>query len=212
MALRSLLSIATVLSVPEVTHAYPTVHGLARDQTAAHHATLQKCVTQTPRKLAHNAIVIRPHSTDGPRRRKKREQTAAPSVASMVSLAPVMDVVAKASSISVKNTFDCQLTAYGPGFESTGKRPGDPGYGITATGKRAKPRHTIAVDPHLIPLGSLVYIDGVGYRVAEDVGGAIKGRHIDVYFPSDEDAKIFGVKRHVKVYVFETAHGDDVAP
>ncbi len=212
VALRTLLSIATVLSVPEVTHAYPTVHSSVRDQAAAHRSTLQKSVTRTQYMNAHNVAAVHPHSTDRSRRRHKREQTTAPSVATMVSLAPVMDVVAKAGSISVKSTYDCQLTAYGPGFESTGKHPGDPGYGITATGKRAKPRHTIAVDPHLIPLGSLVYIDGVGYRVAEDVGGAIKGKHIDVFFSSDEDARIFGVKHHVKVYVFETAHSDDMAP
>ncbi len=103
---------------------------------------------------------------------------------------------------TVAQSFDCKLTAYGPGFESTGKKPGDPGYGITATGKRAQPSRTIAVDPHTIPLGSLVYIDGVGYRVAEDVGGAIRGHHIDIYFQTDGQARAFGVKRHVRVFVY----------
>jgi 3D (Asp-Asp-Asp) domain-containing protein len=46
---------------------------------------------------------------------------------------------------------------------------------------------SIAVDPHLIPLGSRVYVpayrgDGhSGWFVAQDTGGAIDGRHIDVY-------------------------------
>ncbi len=46
---------------------------------------------------------------------------------------------------------------------------------------------SIAVDPNLIPLGSRVYIDayrdtaGHGWFIAEDVGGAIGGRHVDVY-------------------------------
>jgi hypothetical protein len=46
---------------------------------------------------------------------------------------------------------------------------------------------SIAVDPDLIPLGSLIYIDvyrrsaGHGWFRAEDVGGAIIGRHVDVY-------------------------------
>jgi hypothetical protein len=46
---------------------------------------------------------------------------------------------------------------------------------------------SIAVDPHVIPLGSRVYIpayrhDGHGgWFVAQDTGGAIKGHHIDVY-------------------------------
>jgi 3D (Asp-Asp-Asp) domain-containing protein len=48
--------------------------------------------------------------------------------------------------------------------------------------------HSIAVDPRLIPLGSRVYVPfyhrlGGGWFVAQDTGGAIKGRHIDVYRP-----------------------------
>jgi 3D (Asp-Asp-Asp) domain-containing protein len=48
--------------------------------------------------------------------------------------------------------------------------------------------HSIAVDPRLIPFGSRVYIPfyrrlGGGWFIAQDTGGAIKGRHIDVYRP-----------------------------
>ncbi len=46
--------------------------------------------------------------------------------------------------------------------------------------------HSIAVDPRLIPLGSHVYVPayrhlGGGWFIAQDTGGAIRGRHIDVY-------------------------------
>lgn len=116
-------------------------------------------------------------------------------------LAPVPIRIKEVGNFAVQRAYECTLTAYGPGYISTGKRPGDPGYGITASGKVAKPRHTIAVDPGLIPLGSRVFIKGVGYRVAEDVGGAIKGRHIDVFFSNDDEAVLFGVKQHVKVYL-----------
>ena len=95
----------------------------------------------------------------------------------------------------------CMLTAYGPGYESTGKRPGDPDYGITASGTHATEGKTIAVDPRFIPIGSTVYIEGIGYRTAEDVGGAIKGSHIDVFFNNDDVASAFGVKNSVQVYV-----------
>lgn len=129
-------------------------------------------------------------------------------VESIATMAPVLNTVENMHELSIEKTLSCKLTAYGPGFESTGKRPGDPGYMVTASGKMATPKRTIAVDPHLIPLGSLVYIDGIGYRVAEDVGGAVKGEHIDVYFPSDDEAVQFGVKRHVKVIVFHAdSHG-----
>lgn len=62
--------------------------------------------------------------------------------------------------------------------------------------------HSIAVDPRLIPLGSRVYVPayrqiGGGWFVAQDTGGAIRGRHIDVYrsppaSPSDEGRYMTG--------------------
>lgn len=138
---------------------------------------------------------------------KHRGKATNPDVEAIATLAPVLATAETLGHLSVRTAYDCTLTAYGPGFESTGKHPGDPGYGITASGKVAQPKHTIAVDPELIPLGSLVYINGVGYRVAEDVGGAIRGHHIDVFFSTDDEARIFGVKQHVRVFVF--ARPDD---
>ncbi len=94
------------------------------------------------------------------------------------------------------------LTAYSVSPRSTGKLPSAPDYGITYSGTRADVRRTVAVDPKVIPIGTHLYIEGIGERIAEDTGGAIKGRHIDVLLASDEAAIQFGVKRHVKVYVY----------
>lgn len=102
---------------------------------------------------------------------------------------------------AVTQVLTATLTAYTAGPESTGKEPGDPGYGITASGTRVQDGRTIAVDPRKIPLGSRVYIEGIGYRVAEDTGGAIQGNRIDVYMSNLQDAIRFGVKKGVKVYV-----------
>jgi 3D (Asp-Asp-Asp) domain-containing protein len=96
----------------------------------------------------------------------------------------------------------CKLTAYTNSYESTGKHPGDKGYGITASGRDAKEGLTIAVDPDLIPLHSVVYIPGIGPRYAEDTGGAVKGPHIDVFFNDDRIARDFGVKQ-ANVYIIE---------
>jgi 3D (Asp-Asp-Asp) domain-containing protein len=63
--------------------------------------------------------------------------------------------------------------------------------GITASGVRAKPNHTIAVDRNIIPLGTEVIINGNTY-VAEDTGSAIKGKRIDIYFDSHSEALRFG--------------------
>jgi uncharacterized protein YabE (DUF348 family)/3D (Asp-Asp-Asp) domain-containing protein len=93
------------------------------------------------------------------------------------------------------------LTAYSSGLASTGKSVGDPHYGITKSGTRVMEGRTIAVDPKVIPLGWWVYIDGLGFRRAEDIGSAIKGNKIDVYFDSESYVKRFGVKRGYTVYV-----------
>lgn len=75
--------------------------------------------------------------------------------------------------------------------------------GVTATGLNLKNNpnsKVIAVDPSIIPLGSKVYVEGYGYAVAADKGGAIRGNKIDVFFPSTSDAYRWGVKR-VKVRI-----------
>jgi uncharacterized protein YabE (DUF348 family) len=75
--------------------------------------------------------------------------------------------------------------------------------GHTATGLnlRANPNmKVIAVDPGIIPLGSKVYVEGYGYAVAADTGGAIKGYIVDLLMPSNADAYRWGRKK-VKITV-----------
>ncbi|WP_249930605.1 3D domain-containing protein, partial [Paenibacillus polymyxa] len=78
----------------------------------------------------------------------------------------------------------------------------EPGIGTrTASGTRVTEGRTIAVDPNVIPIGWWVYIEGVGFRRAEDTGGAIKGHKIDVYYESLSRANQFGRKHGKTVYV-----------
>ena len=58
----------------------------------------------------------------------------------------------------------------------------------------------IAVDPSVIPLGSEVYIEGVGARRAEDTGGDIIGNTIDIYMGSEAECESWGV-RYVTIYI-----------
>ena len=58
----------------------------------------------------------------------------------------------------------------------------------TSTGTKPKEGRTIAVDPSIIPYGSIVYIQEYGYFIAEDCGGAIKQNRIDIYTNSYETA------------------------
>jgi 3D (Asp-Asp-Asp) domain-containing protein len=88
-----------------------------------------------------------------------------------------------------------KATAYCSCKKCCDKDPSDKWYGITASGKKAK-WGTVAVDRKVIKLGSTLRIKGFPNTIfrAEDVGGAIKGRHIDVWFPSHREALKFGVK------------------
>ena len=81
-----------------------------------------------------------------------------------------------------------KLTAY------SGPQLGQP-LPITATGTAARAGRTVAVDPRVIPLGSKIFIEGLGERIAEDVGGGVKGNHIDVYLGTIPQARNFGVQR-----------------
>lgn len=115
--------------------------------------------------------------------------------------------VSRAGELRYTREFYMNASAYTAGYESTRKRPGDYGYGRTATGMTAQ-RGVVAVDPRVIPLGSKLYIESVdgypsyGYAVAADVGGAIKGNKIDLFYENLSDALHFG-RRSVKVYVLE---------
>lgn len=70
----------------------------------------------------------------------------------------------------------------------------------TASGTRPKANRTIAVDKRLIKLGTKVKIGDEMY-VAEDTGGAIKGKKIDIYYSSHRKAQAHGVKRQ-KAYIY----------
>lgn len=135
------------------------------------------------------------------------EETAVQPVDKIISVGTKLEFgsVVPASELKSKKVLTMNATAYDIGYESCGKNPGDPGYGITATGIRAC-YGIVAVDPSVIPLGSKLYItsaDGsyvYGYALAADTGGAIKGSRIDLCYNSRAEALQFG-RRNVLVYI-----------
>lgn len=98
-----------------------------------------------------------------------------------------------------------KATAYTTSYEDCGKNPGDPGYGVTYSGLRAR-TGVVAVDPSVIPLGSKLYIEvpgsapDYGFAIAGDTGGAIKGNLIDLFFNTKEEVRRWGC-RTVVVYI-----------
>ncbi len=74
----------------------------------------------------------------------------------------------------------------------------------TATGRRAQ-YGVVAVDPRVIPLNTLVFVEGYGFALACDTGGAIKGHKIDLCMAERSAAMAFG-RRKVTVHVFSGRH------
>lgn len=70
-----------------------------------------------------------------------------------------------------------------------------------ASGERLVEGVSVAVDPSVIPYGSVLEIDGCKYK-AQDCGGAIKNNRIDVYFDDHQSAVEFGV-REAEVFLLE---------
>jgi 3D (Asp-Asp-Asp) domain-containing protein len=95
----------------------------------------------------------------------------------------------------------------GPGWGGTRRtRPRIMRMEATAFAQDAKPTAAgtvphegiVASDPAVLPLGSRIRITAAGvyngiYTVT-DTGSKINGRHVDLYLPSDAEAKQFGKK------------------
>jgi 3D (Asp-Asp-Asp) domain-containing protein len=72
--------------------------------------------------------------------------------------------------------------------------------GSTALGIPVR-KGVVAVDPKLIPLGTKLHVPGYGHGLAADVGYAIRGRIIDLWFPSTAKARAWG-RRTVTITVY----------
>lgn len=75
--------------------------------------------------------------------------------------------------------------------------------GLTASGTTSHVG-TVAADPTVLPLGSRIHVTGAGVYTGEytvaDTGALVKGRHIDIFMPTQAEAKKFG-KQRVKVQI-----------
>lgn len=139
------------------------------------------------------------------------KETSKKVISEVVKKQPVQKVIAMGSipnspsrggNFSVARSLNMRATAYTADYESTGKGPGDTDFGVTATGTIARRGScsSVAVDPRVIPLGTKLYVEGYGYAIAEDTGGAIKGDRIDLFFNSNSEANNWGVQS-VNVYI-----------
>jgi len=133
---------------------------------------------------------------------KKKPEVVTLSYNGVPTSAEAKTVKLNGRSVKVKRMLNnVTLTAYSADYASTGKSKGDYGYGVTSSGTVVQEGRTVAVDPKVIPIGWWVYIEGIGFRRAEDTGSAVKGKKIDVYYDSETHANKFGLKRGYTVYV-----------
>ena len=73
----------------------------------------------------------------------------------------------------------------------------------TASGIYPKAGRTVAVDKKVIPLGSIIYVEGFGILIAEDTGADIKGNRLDIFVDTKEEALKLGRKK-ANVYILKT--------
>ncbi|WP_079526900.1 3D domain-containing protein [Halobacillus hunanensis] len=118
---------------------------------------------------------------------------------------------------SLKETIDLSqypshtvvATGYTAGYESTGKTPNHPQFGITFSGVTVKRDlySTIAADLSVYPIGTILFIPDYGYGVVADKGSAINGNEIDLYYPTVDDVYEHWGKKKVDVYVIKQGDG-----
>jgi len=130
-------------------------------------------------------------------REELRHELVKEPTSQIVLVGTLREVSRGGENIRFVKAFEMRSTAYCPCTKCCGPNA----KGITAMGIPAKPG-VIAVDPKVIPLGTRVYVDGYGYALAADMGSAIKGNRIDVFYETHEEALRYGM-RNVKVYVLE---------
>lgn len=118
----------------------------------------------------------------------------------------VLNVSRGGEQVLYKKAIRVKATAYCACHLCTGKYRTSTGYARTASGTIARRNpggySTIAVDPDVIPLGTKVYVEGYGFAIAEDTGGAINGNKIDLYHDSHSEALRWGV-RYKNVYIIK---------
>jgi Uncharacterized protein conserved in bacteria, COG3584 len=106
--------------------------------------------------------------------------------------------VGRSGAFRTAKVLEMHASAYTPH-----RSGGGTGSGRTATGLPAG-YGLVAVDPRVIPLGTVLYIEGYGMAIAADTGRAIRGHKIDLCYATRQQAIQFG-RRTVRVHLLRAA-------
>ncbi len=137
------------------------------------------------------------------RRVKVREETLTPPQPSIYEIGvhghiASRGALGRSSSFRTAKVLTMHASAYTPH-----RSGGGTGSGRTASGLPAG-YGLVAVDPRVIPLGTVLYIEGYGMAIAADTGRAIRGHKIDLCFATRAQALQFG-RRQVRVHILRAA-------
>ncbi|MGE8207549.1 3D domain-containing protein [Heyndrickxia sp. NPDC080065] len=139
----------------------------------------------------------------------KKSVSTATQISSSESVKGSTPTLEEAIDWSTYPVKEVVATGYTAGVESTGKNPNDPEYGITYSGVKVKRDlySTIAADPRIFPIGTILFIPGYGYGVVADTGSAIKGNKLDLYYETVKEVYEQWGKKSVKVYIVQMGNG-----
>lgn len=138
-----------------------------------------------------------------------------------LKVASSTETMISASSVAVPKTIEEEVdfnqypkrkvvaTGYTAGYESTGKNPNSPSYGITYSGVKVKRDlySTVAADLKVFPVGTILFIPGYGFGVVADKGGAINGNELDLYYDTVDEVYTDWGKKTLDVYIVKKGNG-----
>ena len=144
-----------------------------------------------------NASETKQESTTNQQSTKKQESKKQSTKQPNKSSSTVKETTKKESkpAKTTGRTLQVQATGY-----ST-QQPGLSTHTRMGIDLRVNPR-VIAVDPSVIPLGSMVEVEGKGVYIAGDTGGAINGNIIDIHFSTVAEALQWG-RRNITVRILD---------
>ncbi|BCW96481.1 MAG: hypothetical protein KatS3mg018_1963 [Fimbriimonadales bacterium] len=162
-------------------------------------------VLKTAGKPGESLVVWRVYSRNGKetRRVKVREEVLEPPQPRIYEIGvhghiASRGAVGRSAAFRTTKVLEMHASAYTPH-----RSGGGTGTGRTATGLPAG-YGLVAVDPRVIPLGTILYIEGYGMAIAADTGRAIRGHKIDLCMATRRQALQFG-RRKVRVHILRAA-------